>query len=147
MSLGMEGRHHRAWGLTGILPAVDSLVDAPAIPARNTTARGSADSPGLYGESGHRLYRRGRDVDWFLSGMFTAWAATRPGQRGNTLGNSSSCQDLARRVKGPRAPGQRNKGKELSCSSHWPRSFTLLRRLPERRDERLRERFFGVGVY
>jgi hypothetical protein len=28
----------------------------------------------------------------------------------------------------------------------WPRSFTLLRRLPERRDERLRERFFGVGA-
>jgi hypothetical protein len=27
-----------------------------------------------------------------------------------------------------------------------PRSFTLLRRLPERRDERLRERFFGVGA-
>jgi hypothetical protein len=25
-----------------------------------------------------------------------------------------------------------------------PRSFTLLRRLPERRDERLRERFSGV---
>jgi hypothetical protein len=27
-----------------------------------------------------------------------------------------------------------------------PRPYTLLRRLPERRDERLRERFFGVGA-
>ena len=35
---------------------------------------------------------------------------------------------------------------EILDQAHKPRSFTLLRRLPERRDECLRERLFGVGL-
>jgi len=119
MSLGMEGRHHRAWGLAGIRPAVDGLVDAPAIPARNTTARGSADRPGLYDESGHRLYQLVAAL-WTGSRAARSLSGPRPGRA--SVETPSEIQDLADSwpggVKGPRAPGQRNKGKELSCSSH-----------------------------
>ena len=48
---------------------------------------------------------------------------------------------------GDQAAGARIIRAPAAFASPWPRSFTLLRRLPERRDERLRERFFGVGVY
>ncbi|MER7547307.1 transposase [Spirillospora sp. NPDC127506] len=33
-----------------------------------------------------------------------------------------------------------------AVTDHYPRSFTLLKRLTERRDERPRERVFGVGA-